>query len=293
MTIPLRILVLEDSSDDAELMLRELRRANIDLTWQRVDTEADYLAALETQPDLILADYHLPSYDGLLALTALRSRNLDIPFILISGVVSEELAVTAIKLGAADYVKKDRLQQLPVAITRALEEKKLRDEKRRFEERLIYLSHHDALTGLHNRAFFEDELERLERGRQYPMAIIVADVDRLKVINDTFGHLAGDELIRRAANVLRSAFRGDDILARIGGDEFAALVPHYSHETGQDILFRVNGALEDSAHSDYGQRVSLSIGMAIAQAHDSLTDTFRQADALMYKEKLARRTNKD
>ncbi len=132
----LRILLLEDSAADAELNLEELRSAGFDPQWQRVETEADFLAALDTSPDLILADRSLPRFDGLSALKLLRERGLDIPFILVSGMLGEETAVEAIKQGASDYVLKDRIAGLGVAVERALDEKRLRAEKRCMENAL-------------------------------------------------------------------------------------------------------------------------------------------------------------
>jgi len=136
MSQPVRILLLEDSAVDAELNLRELGRAGFDPQWTRVETEADYLAALHPPPDLILADYSLPQFDGLSALKRLREQQLEIPFILVSGVMGEEKAVAAMKLGATDYLLKDRLARLGDAVKNALEEKQLRDAKRQAEESL-------------------------------------------------------------------------------------------------------------------------------------------------------------
>src|SRR5262245_65329655 len=104
----LNLLFLEDSAADAELVLRELRRAGFDPQAVRVETEQDYLAHLGPALDLILADYSLPQFDALLALHLLRERGLDIPFIIISGSISEEVAVECMKQGAADYLLKDR-----------------------------------------------------------------------------------------------------------------------------------------------------------------------------------------
>ena len=136
MSKPLHILILEDSAADTELNLRELRRAGFDPQWKRVETEADFLAALDTAPELILADYSLPKFDGLRALKLLRERGLDIPFILVSGMVGEEAAVEAMKQGATDYLLKDRIARLGTAIERALEDKQLRGEKRHAETAL-------------------------------------------------------------------------------------------------------------------------------------------------------------
>lgn len=103
MATPLKVLILEDRATDAELVLYELRRAGFAPDWLRVETEADYLAHLEPVWDLILADYSLPQFDALRALELLRARNLDIPFIIVSANIGEDIAVSAMKRGAADY----------------------------------------------------------------------------------------------------------------------------------------------------------------------------------------------
>jgi PAS domain S-box-containing protein len=136
MSIPLRILYVEDSHTDAELVIRELTRSGFEPTYQLVMSEADFLAGLETLPDLILSDYALPQFDGMRALNLLHESSLEIPFILISGTLGEEAAVTSIKHGAADYVMKDRLSRLGSAVNRALEEQKLRSERKLAEAAL-------------------------------------------------------------------------------------------------------------------------------------------------------------
>jgi len=118
---PLRLLIVEDSPPDAELIVHELRRSGFDLTWERVETEAGYLAQLENSPGIILADYALPQFSGLRALELLQQRGLSIPFIMVSGTIGEEAAAAVVKQGAADYVLKSRLNRLGSAVTRALQ----------------------------------------------------------------------------------------------------------------------------------------------------------------------------
>jgi CheY-like chemotaxis protein len=136
MTIPLHMLLVEDSPDDAQLIMLQLEQAGLDVDYRRVDTEAAFIAALDTIPNVILSDYALPRFDGLRALRLLAKRGLDIPFILISGTMGEEIAVEAIKHGADDYLMKDRLGRLGPAIQHALEQKRLRDEKAHADEAL-------------------------------------------------------------------------------------------------------------------------------------------------------------
>jgi diguanylate cyclase (GGDEF)-like protein len=93
------------------------------------------------------------------------------------------------------------------------------------EEQLRYASSHDQLTGLYNRMYFDEEYERVARTGNWPVAILMLDLDNMKETNDSYGHAAGDKLLQRAANVLRQTFRREDIVARIGGDEFAIIIP--------------------------------------------------------------------
>ena len=137
-TQPLRILLLEDTPADAELNERMLRKAGMVFDALRVDTLNTFVEALDTfRPDLILADYHLPGFGGKEALSIVRKKKLDIPFVFVSGAMGEELAVESIKLGATDYVLKDRLSRLPVAVQRALAEQQQQQQLGRREQELL------------------------------------------------------------------------------------------------------------------------------------------------------------
>jgi PAS domain S-box-containing protein len=133
---PLRALIVEDNPLDAELIVRELRRAGFAPDWQRVDDEARYRAALSHELDVILCDYQLPSFDGLAALRILRELELDVSFLLISGSLGEDAAVAAMREGAHDFLLKDRLGRLGTAVGQALEQSRLRRARRLAEERL-------------------------------------------------------------------------------------------------------------------------------------------------------------
>jgi PAS domain S-box-containing protein len=134
--IPLRLLILEDNLSDAELMLYQLRRAGYDPDWQRVDIEKDFQAALSSDIQLILADYRLPQFDAGLALGLLRKSALDIPFIVVTGSISEEVAVEMMRQGASDYLLKDRLARLGQAVARVLGEHGVRQAKQETENAL-------------------------------------------------------------------------------------------------------------------------------------------------------------
>jgi len=129
MADPLHVLMVEDNSGDADLVLRELRRQGFAPAWTRVETEADYLATLKPELEVILSDHVLPQFGGPRALELLKERQLDVPFIVISGTIGEEVAVQAIKQGAADYLLKDRLGRLGQAIRQAIEQRQIRRER--------------------------------------------------------------------------------------------------------------------------------------------------------------------
>lgn len=136
----LRVLIVEDNPSDADLMLRRLNKDGYLIDWHRVDDEENYLAALEHTPDLILSDWSLPEFSGLRALQIVHDRELDIPFVIVSGSIGEEAAVHAMHIGAADYILKDRPERLGQAIHNALEQKRLRDERRQAEQLLLLQS---------------------------------------------------------------------------------------------------------------------------------------------------------
>jgi two-component system, cell cycle response regulator len=162
-------------------------------------------------------------------------------------------------------------------------------EKKMAEDRLRYLSNHDTLTDLYNRGYFTEEMERLERGRRFPVSIMVADLDGLKRVNDTLGHAIGDRLIQQTAQVIRSAVRSEDLVARIGGDEFAIILPGTDTATAREVRDRIrrSEALFNLECCNY--RIGISIGIATAEQGGFLTEALRLADERMYEEKLQRK----
>ena len=137
MTEPLRVLILEDNPLDAELVLRELRKAGFEPDWQRVDTEAAYLARLSPSLDVILSDFEMPQFNGLRALEVLKAHGLDVPLIIISGTIGEDTAVEAVRQGASDYLLKDRIGRLGAAVRRAMKEVQDRAARQQLQAQLI------------------------------------------------------------------------------------------------------------------------------------------------------------
>ena len=413
----LRVLIVEDAPDDAQLIVIQLEQGGFDVQWQRVDCADGMREALEgSHWDIIICDYVMPGFSGLLALQLLKEKGADIPFLMISGKVGEEAAAEAIRAGADDFLLKGNLARLVPAVQRGIAEAALREQSRRHEKelkekldfvqvlidtlptpifyndpngiylgcnkafeqqigikhgtqvnksiydvlpadlaalytrgeaaadmdgtprsfegtiacadgenrdvifysatfskqgsssggvvgalldiserkraemKLRHLSSHDMLTGIYNRAYFDEELDRLKKGRKFPVSVVMADVDRLKEANDRMGHAAGDELLKHAAEVLKNAFRREDVVARVGGDEFAALLPNTDEAALVEAMERLHQQLlhSNQEHSRLPISLSLSIGAATAHSGEELANCWRVADQRMYREKKGR-----
>ncbi len=163
-------------------------------------------------------------------------------------------------------------------------------ERKSHEAKLQYISFHDQLTGLYNRRYYENELKRLDNSREHPIAIISADLDGLKLINDTLGHSEGDNYLKTGAELLKSALRASDILARVGGDEFAVVLPDTTLEAGQGMVERISHQTKEyNRQKATGLPLSISIGLAVSESGEHrLEETYNKADAAMYEDKKQR-----
>jgi len=160
-------------------------------------------------------------------------------------------------------------------------------ERKSSEEKIKYLSFHDSLTGLYNRAYFEEELERYNFPRYYPLSIVMLDVNGLKVINDTFGHSEGDRLLKHLSQVLTSISRQGDILARIGGDEFAILLPSTTSEQAHNFCERIKQACQQDKIEPIYLRLNISLGHTTQEGEYKDTATLlKEVDKKMYQDKL-------
>ncbi|MGE5404128.1 MAG: diguanylate cyclase [Candidatus Saccharibacteria bacterium] len=160
-------------------------------------------------------------------------------------------------------------------------------ERKLMEEQLRFLSLHDPLTGLHNRAYFIEEMRRFDSGRYDPVGILVCDVDGLKLINDTMGHHAGDKLLASAANVIKECFRDSDVVARIGGDEFAVLLPNSPASVVEKACSRIKDKVADRNGFNPQVPLSISVGHAVKTGSDMyMNELFKEADNRMYQQKI-------
>lgn len=158
-------------------------------------------------------------------------------------------------------------------------------ERKLMEQKLEYLSYHDQLTGLYNRRFFEEELVRLDVQRNYPLTLVMADVNGLKLVNDSFGHAMGDRLLKKVSQVLSSGCRADDIVARLGGDEFMILLPKTDGFEAESIIKRI----KELALSEKVDSIDISVSMGYETKNNSdenVDEIFKRAEDHMYKNKL-------
>lgn len=281
MTASLRVLLVEDSEDDAVLLERELRHAQFQPSVLRVDDATAMRQALQKMNwDVVVTDHNIPGFSSEEAIAIAVEIKPDIPVIIVSGSIGEDIAVAAMKMGAHDYIMKDNLKRLVPAIERELREAEIRRSHRVAEATIHHLAYHDQLTGLVNRNEFDRNLnEALDSAKCNDVShvLLYLDLDQFKVINDTCGHQAGDELLSQLALLLREEVRGNDILARLGGDEFGLLLENCPLDKAKVIAEDLRGLISDFRF--VWREKSFSIGVSIGMA--KITKDAQGADEVL------------
>lgn len=288
MSLSLRLLVIDDSEDDAELLIRELRKDGYLVESERVDDEqALRQAIVRGSWDLVITDHNMPGFGSAQAIAIVRENDPDIPIIIVSGCIGEDVAVAAMKNGANDYLMKDKLGRLNAAVERELRESKNRRQHRRAQQTIWELAHHDPLTGLYNRHEFEQRVSRTlqQASSSNSHALLYIDLDQFKVINDTCGHHAGDAVLRQLAVILKNPIRETDTLARLGGDEFGLLLTDCAIDKAMHVAERIVNLVNGFRFTWDGRRFQIGASIGLVMLEDprqSASDVLRQADLACY-----------
>jgi PAS domain S-box-containing protein len=284
---PLRILILEDRAMDADLVVRHLRRDGFEIEAALATDEASYLAALDPAPDVILADYSLPRFDALSALRHLRARGLDIPFIVVTGTITEETAVAALREGAADYLLKDRLGRLPEAVRRALADRESRQRQRQAEQALRESeARYRSVSELTSDFAYAAEVGgdgtlTFEWITDAITAITGYTASELRSFDDLAAHAHPDDrpaLRDHLARVLAGHRDSRDcrITTRLGDERLLRLHtrPERDPQTGR--VTRVYGAAQDLTEQRRSERAVQEANVRLSAALDELQQTQQQ-----------------
>jgi diguanylate cyclase (GGDEF)-like protein len=269
------ILHLEDNANDRELVKVLLDDAGIESDISAVETRSDFEQSLaENDWDLILSDFALPAFDGLQALKLAAKACPNTPFIFVTGTLGEDTAVESLKIGATDYVLKQRMTRLGMSVRRALKEReeRLRREKaerelRKSEDKLRFLAYHDALTDLPNRALLLDRVAQAlasAHRNKGKFAVLYIDLDRFKTINDSLGHPAGDIVLKQVAARMQECARENDTVARLGGDEFVVVLNGVRDGTDAAIAADRLRRVVEAEFLVQGIRLSISCSIGIS-----------------------------
>ena len=293
----LNLLIVDDSKEDFvkfERLIQSGDNFNGDVGYAGTGSEALKICAKQA-PDCILLENDLPDMEGLEFLSKLAKspRELQIPVLMLTRTGSEALAVEALHCGALDYLNKNSLTfgQITRAIERGINIVELRRELETTRDRLEKLAFYDSLTEIGNRNLFTDRLDHgltLAKRGSGLLAVLLIDLDKFKAVNDTYGHAAGDTVLRDTGKRLLKVLRHSDTAARLGGDEFAVILETDVTEDGARIVAEkiVQALGEPFDHDGTSLSIGASIGISIFPEHADDEETLVHfADLAMYQAK--------
>ena len=268
------ILIAEDDIHIAELIKIILEAKKYETYWARDGQEA-LQEAIRLKPDLILLDVMMPKLNGYEVLRSIKERDdlKHIPVIFVTVRGETDSKVVGLRLGGNDYITKPfDLDELIARVETALRIKGEHDTLRAQNRRLSELSMTDPLTGLYNRRYlmerFHEEIERAKR-YQYPISCVIVDIDDFKLINDSFGHLKGDQMLQQLAILMKNTNRVVDILARYGGEEFLMILPQTNLGGAEAVGERYRQLVQDLQilQNEPDLRVTVSLGASAYSTH--------------------------
>ena len=285
-----KILIVEDDAVIAKLMYEFLSRSGYQAITTHSAEEAEKIL-LEEEIHIILTDIKLPGTDGITFTKNVKKQyNLDV--IITTGYSAEYFYEDAINNGASDLIFKPiRLNELMLRINRVIRERSLINERDKMIERLKKLSIRDPLTELYNSRHFyaqlEDEIQRSER-YLHPLSLIFIDIDNFKAINDTYGHMVGDQALLLIAKKMQTSLRSQDTAYRFAGDEFTIILPETTSDNAKFVADRIKSEMEKESLVILEQeitKITLSIGIAEYQRNEKKEQFVHRADVTMYEAK--------
>jgi two-component system cell cycle response regulator len=288
-----RILLVDDRESSADRVLTALRDLH------KVDVEKDPQAALfrgvEGNYDLFIVSLGLQDYDALRLCSQLRSleRTRQLPLLCIAEVEDRTRVLRGLDIGMNDYLMRpiDK-NELIARVRTQIRRKRYVDSLRDNVQASIELTVVDPLTGLNNRRYLDTHLSTLvgqaaDKGR--PLSLMILDIDHFKAVNDTFGHEAGDQVLKGFAGRIKKVIRNIDLFCRLGGEEFVVVMPDTPIETAMKIAERVRQAVEKDVFSILTDGraipVTVSIGLAERGRDVGMDGLIRRADKALYKSK--------
>ncbi|MBX9455599.1 MAG: PleD family two-component system response regulator [Rhizobium sp.] len=295
---PASILLVDGRANSQERIARALKPvAEISAM---SDPQAAIFEAAEGNYDLIIVNSNFDDYDPLRLCSQIRSleRSRFIPVLLVVDAGGEAMVVRALELGVNDYILRPLdPNELLVRCLTQIRRKRLNDRLRESVHQTIELAVTDPLTGLNNRRYLDKHLKLLfdraaARGR--PLSVCITDIDRFKSVNDTYGHDAGDEVLKEFAARVRSTVRGADLACRFGGEEFVVIMPDTAPETAAAVAERLRYVVENQPFvlKQSGTELKITASLGIATTIHGATsgdDLMRQADRALYEAKHAGR----
>ena len=285
-----KILIVEDDATVSKLMYEFLSRSGYQAIITHSAEEAETVLE-EEEIHIILTDVKLPGIDGI-TFTKKVKKQYSLDVIITTGYSSEYFYEDAINNGASDLIFKPiRLNELMLRINRVIRERSLINERDQMIERLKKLSIRDPLTELYNSRHFyaqlEDEIQRSER-YLHPLSLIFIDIDKFKAINDTYGHMVGDQALLLIAQKMQASLRSQDTAYRFAGDEFTIILPETTLDNAKLVAERIKTAMDEESLMICEQeitKITLSLGVAEYQRNEKKEQFVHRADVTMYEAK--------
>lgn len=281
-----KILLIDDSPIDRKMIKMTLKKRLGDIEIHELDNGFDVIKKIkELNISMCIVDVVMPKKDGFQVLEEIKNDSSvkDIPVIICTGIKENNAIERALELGAYDYFSKPFSDEvlkisLPLKVKNAIQLMKRNNE-------IKHLSYHDVLTNSYSRRFYEEEIKHLDIVENLPMTLVMGDINGLKLINDTFGHSIGDEVLIKAAEVIKNNCDSKDIVARWGGDEFLILLLNTDNDKAEKVVHKI----QDEFLSEYIQNLKISISFGLSTKileSTSIHKTLKNSEDFMYKNKM-------